>query len=79
MIVFHNGEQFRAETNALRSSFFVVCKRSGQSIYASGDNARKLQNAIYDGWNKFGIHADGDEVWQWIWLSCGFYRYAEAA
>lgn len=79
MLVFHNGSKFRAETNLMRGSIFVVCKCSGRSFYVQGEQAHKLHEALHTGWERFGINADGDDVWQWIWLNCGFYRLAGAS
>lgn len=76
---FHNGARFRAETTHSRGAIFVVDKRTNQSVYVKGDDAVKLHNALYDGWKKFGSAADGDDVWQWIWTNCGFYRMAGAS
>lgn len=71
---FHNGAAFKAECAWHGGSFFVTNKTDGRWLYVKGDDARRLQDAITDGWNKFGFSADADAVWQWIWTNCGFHR-----
>ena len=70
----HNGQRFSVTVNQIRGSWLVLCKTSGRWVYCCGDQGHQMSECLLDGWNKFGMAADADDVWQWIWVNCGWYR-----
>ncbi len=73
---FHDGVRFKAETNRTRGSYLVTNRARGEWLYVNGADGLRILDALVAGWEKFGPNADGDDVWQWIWVNCGFYRLA---
>ena len=75
-ITLHSGDKFRVEYNMLRSSFMIVCNASNRYVYVTGDAGHKFQDNLYTAWRKFGLNADEDDVYSWLWLNAGYYRLA---